>query len=156
MNYLFPHRYKLVGWILFIPSLIIGVISLVYSLDPEFFYWPVFAIIEDSVFSDRQYFSLIKNNMLYEVLGTLIIVSGLLVAFSKEAEEDELISKLRLESLVWATYFNFAVLLFTLIFIYGMPYLLVMAINMFTILLFFIFRFNWQVWRLKRTMRDEE
>ena len=156
LNYLFPHKFKLLGWVLLIPSLVIGVIGLANNLEPEFFNWSVFALIDDFPFSDRKYFSVVQNNMFFEVIGILIILSGLLVAFSKESEEDELISKLRLESLVWATYFNFAVLLLSLLFVYGMPYLMVMAINMFTILLFFIFRFNWQVWRLNRTTRDEE
>ena len=79
-----------------------------------------------------------------------------MVAFSKEKQEDELIAKIRLDSLVWATYVNYAVLMFSMLFIYGMSFLWVMIFNMFTILLFFIFRFNWQVKKLNKTMSYEE
>ena len=105
----------------------------------------------------RKYvFSMIDNNILNEIIGVMLIISFLLVAFSKERQEDELIAKIRLESLVWATYVNYAVLLFSMIFIFGMSFLWVMIFNMFTILLFFIIRFNWQVRNLNKTIGDEE
>jgi Ca2+-dependent lipid-binding protein len=101
-------------------------------------------------------FGTTRNNVLNEIIGVVLILSFLMAAFSKEKQEDELIAKIRLESLVWATYVNYAVLLFSMIFIYGISFLWVMIFNMFTILLFFIIRFNWQVHKLNKSMGNEE
>jgi hypothetical protein len=86
----------------------------------------------------------------------LIILSGLVVAFSKEKLEDELISSIRLKSLVWATYVNYGVLLLAFIFVYDLSFLWIMIFNMFTILVFFIIRFNWQLRKLHNTVSNEE
>jgi hypothetical protein len=52
--------------------------------------------------------------------------------------------------LAWAVYFNYAILILTFLFIYDFAFLWVMVFNMFTVLLFFIVRFNWQIFKLKR------
>jgi hypothetical protein len=85
----------------------------------------------------------VKNNVFDELIGLLLIAGGLFIAFSKEETEDEFIAKIRLESLVWATYFNYAILMLSVIFVYGMSFFGVLVFNMFTLLLFFIIRFNW-------------
>ena len=78
------------------------------------------------------------------------------IAFSKEKNEDEFINKIRLDSLVWATYVNYIVLIISTIFVYEFTYLWVMIINMLTTLIFFIIRFNWQLIKLKKAMSHEE
>jgi len=65
-----------------------------------------------------------------------------LVGFTKEKVEDEFIYKLRKDSLVWALIFNYAVLIFTIIFVYDFAFFDVLVFNMFTPLVFFVFRFN--------------
>ena len=99
---------------------------------------------------------MVANNILNEILGVLIIISTFLVAFSKEKSEDEYISKIRFESLAWAVYFNYAILILTILFIYDFAFLWVMVFNMFTVLLFFIVRFNWQISKLKKSASYEE
>jgi hypothetical protein len=99
---------------------------------------------------------MITNNILNDIIGILIIISSLLVAFSKEESEDEYISKIRLESLVWAVYVNYGILLFSFLIIYDISFLWVMLFNMFTILIFFIVRFNWQISKLKKSANYEE
>jgi hypothetical protein len=97
-----------------------------------------------------------KNNVLNEILGILIIIGALLVAFSKEKTEDEYIAKTRLESLVWATYFNYGILLIAILFVYDLAFFWVMVFNMFTLLLFFIVRFNYMIFKLNKTETNEE
>ena len=99
---------------------------------------------------------MVNNNILNEIFGILIIISSLFVAFSKEKSEDEYISKIRLESLVWAVYFNYGILLFSILFVFDFSFLWVMIFNMFTVLLFFIIRFNWQISKLKKSANYEE
>lgn len=157
LNFLFPNKFKKIGWLILIPSAIIGLITLIYDYEPSFLDLNVPAIIVDDVFSvEKKAFRMVNNNILNEILCVLVIISSLLVAFSEEKSEDEYISKIRLESLVWAVYFNYAVLLIAILFIYDLSFLWIMIFNMFTVLLFFIVRFNWQISKLKKSAYYEE
>ena len=155
-NFLFPHRFKKWGWAVLIPSLILGFITVLTDYEPEFLDVQVFALFIDGFLGEDKLVGFTENNILNELLGVLVIISGLLVAFSREKYEDEFISKLRLESLVWATYLNYGILLLAMILLYDFTFLWVMIFNMFTVLLFFIFKFNWSVWQLQRSLSYEE
>jgi hypothetical protein len=67
----------------------------------------------------------------------LIIISGLVNCFSKEKVEDELISKIRLDSLIWSLYVNYGLVIIATILIYDFVFFNVLIFNLFTILLFF-------------------
>ncbi len=149
IKYLFPHKYRKLGWIILIPSFILGIFYLTNnnsSGSPDLKITPLYNTFND----------LMKNDFFDEIIGVLLIISLLFVAFSKEKNEDEFISKIRLESLVWATYFNYFILLLAIIFVYDFPFLYVIIINMFTILIFFIIRFNWKIWKFKKVNLYEE
>jgi len=142
-NYLLPNNLKIVGWILLIPSSLLGLFITIYDMNYAFLDFRVPALFIDEIFGKKQLFGIIENNLNNEVVGCLVIVSSMMVAFSKEKVEDEFIAKLRMDSLAWAVYFNQAVLLFSMLFIYDMAFLWVMIFNMFTLLWFFIIRFTW-------------
>ena len=156
LNYLLPHRFKRIGMFVLIPFIFLGWYVVNYDVEPEIFDWRVPAILVDEIIGENFVFGMTENNVLNEIIGVVLIIGFLMVAFSKEKQEDELIAKIRLESLVWATYVNYAVLLFSMLFIFGLSFLWVMIFNMFTILLFFIIRFNCQVKKLNKTMSYEE
>lgn len=157
-NYLLPNKFKNIGWWVLVPSAIFGVISLLTDFEPDIFNFdlPALFINDFNLFGDRRLFGMVNNNFLNEIVGVLIIISSLCVAFSKEKLEDEYISKIRLDSLVWAVYLNYAILLFSFLCIYDLSFLYVMIFNMFTVLVFFMIRFNWQISKLERTTEDEE
>ncbi|MCA0932782.1 hypothetical protein LCM02_09995 [Lutimonas saemankumensis] len=155
-NYLFPHRFKRIGLIFLIPFSLFGIYVVQQDLEPIFLDWTVPAIFYDEIMGNQLVFSMAENNVLNEIIGIILIISGIMVAFSKEKQEDEFISKLRLESLVWATYVNYSVLLVSMLFVFGISFLWVMILNMFTILLFFIIRFNWQLRKLNKIGEDEK
>lgn len=159
-NYLFPNRFKKIGWLLFIPGILLGIVYMIYFNSGlgffKIFNFKVFSIAEQSLLKDTKFFSMTLNNLLDETSSILLIIGGLLIAFSKEKFEDEFISKIRLESLVWATYINYVILLVAIIFVFDFPFLWVMEFNMFTVLLFFIIRFNWALNKSKNQISDEE
>lgn len=150
LNYLFPSKYKKIGWILFFPALILGLVTVIFDIEPEFLDVNVFGVFIDEIVGQKKFFGIINNNILNEILGIIMIIGSILVAFSKEVNEDEFISKIRLESLVWATYLNYGILLFAFIFVYDLSFLWVMIFNMYTILIFFIIRFNWKIREFKK------
>ncbi|MFH2143327.1 MAG: hypothetical protein ABIJ97_12960 [Bacteroidota bacterium] len=155
-NYLLPNRFKKIGWVLFIPVAIISLIWTIIPYESNFFNINVFAIINNEILKETEYFIFIKNNIQDEILGILIIVSLIFIAFSKEKNEDEFILKIRLESLVWATYFNYAILLIAIILVYNFAFFWVLVLNMFTVLIFFIIRFNWAIYKSKKSITDEK
>ncbi|NMM47791.1 hypothetical protein [Marinigracilibium pacificum] len=152
-SYLLPYEWKKAGWIVFIPSIAIGLYLVITEYEPSVFDLRLPSIfVDDFIDSDKKLYGIVENNFLNEIVGVLAIISGLVVAFSKEKIEDEFISKIRLESLVWATYVNYGVLLITILFVYDFSFFYVMIFNMFTILLFFIIRFNWQKIKLNKSI----
>lgn len=154
--YLFPNALKLPGWLLFIPGIILGLIYLFLEPEPEFLNTKVLSIYNNPIFGEDSFFTFINNNLVDEIAGILIIIGGLLVAFSREKNEDELIARIRLESLVWATYVNYAILILAIIFIYDMLFFWVLVFNIVTIIIFFIIRFNWALYKFKTQVSNEE
>lgn len=155
-HFLFPHRFKKFGWLLFVPAFLLGTYLYVSGFDfDEHLKVFVFSIYEDDWVFGKEFFKPIQNGIADEILTFLIIVGALLVGFSRTKQEDEYISKIRYESLVWATYFNFAVVLFATLFFYGFSYFHVMVGNIFTILIFFIVRFHFELYKLNSS-KDEE
>jgi len=156
-NYLFPYRFKRIGWFLFVPGIILGIIFLMDQSNFKFLNVTVFSLAHHTLFGgSTEFFTFFKTNIFDEIIGLLLLIGALLIAFSKEKSEDEFISKIRLESLVWATYINYSILILTIIFIYDMAFFWVLVFNMFTILIFFIIRFNWVIYKSKNQIQDEE
>lgn len=156
-NFLFPNALKKPSLLLLLLSAV-GLIFVLNFNDDEAVQLQakVFALMEDQNLKGPFYFSWTKNNILDEIAMLLFIVSGLVFAFSKEKSEDEMVAKIRVESLVWATYFNYAILAFCILFIYGLPFLNVMMYNMFTLLIFFIIRFHWMLYKSTKFETNEE
>lgn len=156
VNYLFPSKYKRIGWAILLPTLALGLGYIFTGYQPEFLDVKVPTIYTKELFGRQHFFSMFQNNILDEILCVMLILSLLFIAFSKEKTEDEFISKIRLESLVWATYVNYAVLLISILFIYDWSFFWVIVINMFTLLFIFIVRFNYYISKFKKSANNEE
>ena len=59
-------------------------------------------------------------------IGLLLLIGGVFIGFSRNRDEDEYIALVRYESLIIALYANSLVLLVSLIFVWGLPFLYVM------------------------------
>ncbi len=141
-TYLLPYRFKKLSFIIFITSLLTLIISMMIDWTPNSFKVPVFAIISQEILQDSIYFEWIESNVWYDLLCLLIIVFGIVFAFSEEKIEDEYISNLRLRSLVKAVYCNYAILILAIIFIYNLSFFTVLLLNMLSTLLLFILIFQ--------------
>ncbi|MBK8611623.1 MAG: hypothetical protein IPL84_17210 [Chitinophagaceae bacterium] len=116
----------------------------------------VFVIFNDPVFGEKKFFSMTHTNITNTVIAVLFIIGAMLVSFSREKNEDEFIAKLRLSSLQWAVALSYLLLLFAFIFVYGTAFLNVMIYNMFTVLIIFIIRFNYILYKNSKTAPDEK
>lgn len=153
---LLPNRFKNIGWIIFIPSVIIGIIQASTEFNGEWLHTKVFAIANGDVLDTYRYFSVSYANVTNTVIGVCFIIGAMLVSFSKEKNEDEFIAEIRLSSLLWAVFVSYLLLLVAFIFVYGSPFLDVMVYNMFTVLLIFIIRFNYILYKNAKTVADEK
>ncbi|HUH52278.1 MAG TPA: hypothetical protein VLZ11_09265 [Flavobacterium sp.] len=151
-SYLFPNRLKSISGIVFWISLLLFILLMIEDYaEVVQINTRVFALADTNVS-----FGLTTNNIVDEILFTLLISSGLMYAFSKEKTEDERVQKIRLDSLVWATYFNYILILLCYLFIYGFDFLNVMMAALFSHLLFFIIRFRWILYKQNKSLDYEE
>ncbi len=157
-RYLFSYKYKTMGWVLLLLGLILGIVLVLNEFETPDWAMNVFPLIGEKagVFTDNESLTWSENNISDELASILIIIGGILVAFSKSKDEDEYISKIRTESLIWATYVNYAILLLTVLFVFDMAFFSVMIYNMFTLLLFFIIRFHYILYKSKKILQHEE
>ena len=135
MNYLFNNKWKRIsGWIFYL-TIPVGM----YLLFTDSFE----GLLKIQVFSLLN-FRWIENGFVDEILTFVIIVSGIIHSFCKEKIEDELISKIRIDSLVLSLYINYGVLVLFNFFVYELNYIYVMIFHLFTILILFnlIFRYK--------------
>ena len=153
MNYLFNNKWKRIsGWIFYL-TIPVGMYLLftdsfeglirikVFSL---FSYYTIFTTPQTENVIGSKGFRWIENGFLDEILTFVVIVSGIIHSFCKEKIEDELISKIRVDSLVLSLYINYSVLLFFNFFVYELSYFYLMVFHLFTILILFnlIFRYK--------------
>lgn len=156
-RFLLSHKYKPLGWFLFITGFVFGIVMLINDFDYFNLEVPVFPLVgETGIFSKNPSLKWSSNNISDEIVAIIIIIGGILVSFSKTKDEDEYISKIRTESLIWATYVNYFILVLAILFVYDISFFTVLILNMFTVLLFFIVRFHFILFKTKREANYEE
>ena len=138
MSYLFSNNFKKPSGIIFYLSILIGFYLLITERLQEMFVVNVFSIFSYEWFgSERTGFGWIENGLGDEFFTLLIIVSGLINSFSKEKIEDELISKIRLESLTLSLFISFGLIILSTFLVFNINYLYVLVFNLFLIILLF-------------------
>ncbi|MCD8741280.1 hypothetical protein LT679_11760 [Mucilaginibacter roseus] len=141
-RFLFPHKWSLIGAILFILGFVVAALNYHYLHRIE-------VMQGDTTFD--------INGALHDIAILLWIGGLFLVAFSKEKIEDEQIAQLRLDSLQWSIYFNYAILVLCILFIDRWHVMLGVAAHfIFTPLLFFIVRFKWAIYQLNRSLKNTD
>ncbi|HVB02428.1 MAG TPA: hypothetical protein VNE41_01790 [Chitinophagaceae bacterium] len=153
---LLPHRFKIIGWLILIPASFAGVLLSFSGFQANWLYARVFAIFPGDIFGFTRPFSFIRTNITDTVVGILCIGGAMLVAFSREKKEDEYIASIRFSSLLWAVCINYFFLLLAFLFVYGTSFLTVMVYNMFTVLILFITRFNYLLFKHAKPVPDEK
>ncbi len=153
---LLSNKFKKIGWILLIPSAILGIYLSILNFEPEWLNSKVFALIYSEPFGRWQFFRIIEVNLTNTLTGVLFIIGGVLVGFSKLKREDESFSRIRLSSLLWAVWVNYLLLLIAFLFIYGTAFLTIMIYNMFTFLILFIGRFYFMLYKKNMHLPPEK
>lgn len=155
-KFLLPYAYKRIGWILFFPALILASLVFFGDCEPEWLDVKVIKVFpeEMSLFSGKEEtkgpVGISENNIANELAGMFLLVSCMLLVFSRTRDEDEFIMKLRLESLLWAALVNGLLVLFAIIFTYDFTFFYVMVFNLYLLFLLFIARFHWVLYKFRK------
>lgn len=149
---LLPNRYKRLGWIIFVPCLILTILSILQISPALSFFdgehilskWTTLVVSEQSSLAkalDGQ-----SNDLAGEILMTLTALGFFFVAFSRERTDDEWIMRVRLESLLWGFYIHLAGFLVAAWLSYSLAFYVFLSWNMLTAPLVFLARFHWIVY----------
>jgi nitrate reductase gamma subunit len=139
-RFLFPHWARIVGYLCFLAYIPIALLEKFLKAANEY---PTASFFTDHFFK--------------MVILMLIVIGLLLVAFSKEKIEDERIAQLRLDSLQWSVYLNYAILLVCIILVNDWHFFIAIASHyIFTPLVFFIIRFRWVVYQSNKVGKEAD
>ena len=133
-NLLFPHIFQPIGWIMFVPSLIMGV------------------LIYFSVASFTGLTETIVNDLV--IIG--IVLGSLFIVCSKTRGEDEMTKSIRLSSLLNSIYAYVTLLVFSTIFMNGSDFLIFTVFNLVILPILFVCNFRLEMHRYNKMCEDEE
>ena len=144
-NYLFPHHFRMVGWVLSIVA-VVGYLWL-----PEI-HFKMPSLYFDTFFDDDNesgFFRMARTNTL-SIAMPLLTIGLLFIGFSKEKVEDEFVQYLRAQSLIWSTYVTSALFIIATILIYGIAYIIVPYLVFYAFLILFIIKFRIELRRFNK------
>jgi len=134
---LLSYRWKIPGYILLICA---GILTILYFEFNFRFEMPVIAVI--SAYKETRLFSVFSTNFADETI-MLAFLSGLaLVAFSNEKEELTIYKNLRITALITTAQISTAILLFSILFIYGGAFMAIVVLNLFLPLVLYLIIFT--------------
>lgn len=133
-NLLFPHIFQPIGWILFVPCLILGALI----------YFEVLTLtgIAETIVND------------IAIIG--IAVGALLIVCSKERIEDEMTRSIRLSSLLNSLYIYVILLVASTIALNGIAFLMFAWANLVLLPIIFVINFRLEMHRYNKMCENEE
>lgn len=133
-NLLLPRSFRLVGWILFVPAIIMGILIVSGSC--------ALTGVAETVENDAVIIGI--------ALGAVFIVC------SKEAREDEMTRSIRLSALLNALYVYVAMLIASTLLINGVEFFWFMVVNLVLLPVIYVVMFRLEMHRYNKMSEDEE
>ena len=133
-NLLFPRQFQFIGWLLFIPALILG--ALIY-----------FGLLSLSGLGET-----IVNDAV--IIG--ITLGAIFIVCSKERHEDEMTRAIRLSSLLNTLYICASILILSTLLINGIEFLWFAVLNLVLLPIVYVVIFRLEMYRFNKMSADEE
>lgn len=134
---MFPYQYKWPGLVMAVIGLIVGAAVMYFDFRPE--------LLEFETHPDMAFMN--TQNLIDEVALSLVVIGLMVLAFSRERTEDEFVTHIRLQSLLWSFVIYYSLVFLSVWIFYNDAFWSVMIYHLFMPLLFYVglFRFNyWQ------------
>jgi hypothetical protein len=149
---LLPSGFRIAGFVLAMTGVIAGYLRFGAGIKPNFLDVKVFAIY--SVYFETKHFSIIGNNISEEISGVLILTGLFFFSFAREKNEDSALWIFRFKALILSVYINTVLLLISVIFIYGLGFIYILSINLFSLLIFYNLIFRYFLYRYRKALSD--
>ena len=146
-NFLLPYRFKFVGLILLFLGFTFSIAYIWFDFQVRM---PVFAVY--SAFIETKTFATFPTNVADELILILLLSGFLLLVFSREKQENLIPEFLRLKAFMYSLIVNTALLLFSVIFVYGSGFIAVLVFNIISIPVFYLTAF----YILKKKLKSQK
>ena len=143
-----PRSLRWTGYILFVPGFTLGILWGFAGFKPEWLKVPVFAVY--SSYLKTVTFEMSRTNFTDELAAILMLTGLLWMVCTKEISESPETNLLRFKALIFSILLNSVFLLFGIVFIFGIGFIDVMIINLFSQLAVYLLAFRILVARRKR------
>ena len=155
-NYLLPHGFKLAGLVMLVPFLAACIWLLLGPCEGEWFTVTVPALYTLDLNSTREWFTMTVTDPVNEICMLGLLVSLVFVALSKEKDEDEMTTVVRMQSFVWSFWGTALVMLVAILFIYDFAFLHFAFASIFLCFLLYICKFNYEMIMIRRSEKEDE
>lgn len=145
-SFLLPHIFGKIGWFILVPFTVLG-LFIMFTGGAE--------VNLGRFFSATGNYREIESQILNNVTIIGLLVGLIFTSCSREKYEDEMISAIRLDSLLLALYISVLVLIVAVLCLYGNNFYEFLIYQMFILPLIFLVTFKIKMWRLNRD-NDEE
>ena len=146
-NYLFPHYFQWIGWVVAIASFVVLLLSVINDTTIR-----MPALYLDVFFDDDNesgFFRMAESSM-YSIAMPLLIIGLIFIGFSEEKVEDEFVQYIRSQSLIWSTYVSAGLFILGTLLIYGFTYMYIPYLVFFVFLLLFVIKFKIAMFRFNK------
>ena len=157
-NYLFPHRFKWIGWCLVLPfALLFFVGQACFDvIEDDLISFPTLMIEMGFQHNAETFVGVQREGMFDEICLVAMSLGLLFVSFARERDEDEYVEHLRLHSFAWAIKVNTVLFILGTWFFFGSLYLWFILIWLFSLFLIYIAKFQWELHQMRKGASDEE
>ena len=145
---LLPSRAREIGWALLCAGAAFAFFVLRLGKRPAALDVRIFALY--SAFFEKRSFAWIEKNLSIELTICVVLLGLFCVLFARERQETELTSALRVRALVGALFVNTALLCASLFTVFGLGFVYVLVVNLFSTFALAAVWFRYSVWRARR------
>ena len=154
-NYLLPHGFKRVGLIMLVPFLVACIWLLCGPCEGDWFIVDVPALFTLDIASTSEWFGMTVTDPVNEICMLGLLVSLVLIALSKEKDEDEMTAVVRMQSFVWSFWCTAILMLVAILFVYDMAFMYFAFASMFVCFIMYICKFNYEMIKIRRTENEK-
>jgi hypothetical protein len=138
--HLLSYQFKYPGFGSLMAGCIMAYLVISRNYKPDFLDVPVFAIY--SSYLNKVIFGITQTNFADELAIILLLLGLILLAVSKQKLEKDHYMKMRSNALIWSVFLNTALMMVAALTFFGMGYLIILMINIFSQLVIYLILFN--------------
>ena len=135
-NYLLPRNFKMIGLIMLVPFLAACIWLLLGPCECE-------------------WFGMTVTDPVNEICMLGLLVSLVLIALSKEKDEDEMTAVVRMQSFVWSFWCTAILMLVAILFVYDLAFMHFAFASVFVCFIMYICKFNYEMIKIRRVQNEE-